>query len=102
MAASTDSLQAVIHAEALTKIFRDFWCRPKVRAVNAISFDVRAGEVFGLLGPNGSGKTTTLRMILGLLTPTVARFPCSAARRGMSNPRRALDTCRKNPASILT
>jgi len=70
MVASTDSSQVVIHAEALTKIFRDFWHRPKVRAVNAIAFDVRAGEVFGLLGPNGSGKTTTLRMILGLLTPT--------------------------------
>ena len=70
MVASTDSQQAVIHAEGLTRIFRDFWRRPKVRAVNAITFDVRAGEVFGLLGPNGSGKTTTLRMILGLLTPT--------------------------------
>ena len=70
MVASTDSSPAVIHAEALTKIFRDFWRRPKVRAVNAIAFDVLAGEVFGLLGPNGSGKTTTLRMILGLLTPT--------------------------------
>ena len=70
MVALTDSPQPVIHAEALTKIFRDFWRRPKVRAVNAIAFDVRAGEVFGLLGPNGSGKTTTLRMILGLLTPT--------------------------------
>lgn len=70
MIASTDSPHVVIHAEALTRIFRDFWHRPKVRAVNAITFDVRAGEVFGLLGPNGSGKTTTLRMILGLLTPT--------------------------------
>ena len=46
-------MDAVIHAEALTKIFRDFWRRPKVRAVNAIAFDVQAGEVFGLLGPNG-------------------------------------------------
>ncbi|MFA5043707.1 MAG: ABC transporter ATP-binding protein [Kiritimatiellia bacterium] len=64
------SSKGVIHAEGLTRVFRDFWHRPKVRAVNAIAFDVRAGEVFGLLGPNGSGKTTTLRMILGLLAPT--------------------------------
>lgn len=70
MVASNDSQKTVIHAEALTKIFRDFWRRPKVRAVNGVAFDVRAGEVFGLLGPNGSGKTTTLRMILGLLNPT--------------------------------
>lgn len=63
-------METVVHAEALTRIFRDFWRRPKVRAVNAIQFDVHPGEVFGLLGPNGSGKTTTLRMILGLLNPT--------------------------------
>lgn len=60
----------IIHAEGLTKIFRDFWRRPKVRAVDAISFDVHPGEVFGLLGPNGSGKSTTLKMILGLLHPS--------------------------------
>lgn len=61
---------SIIRAESLTKIFRDFWHRPKVRAVDAISFDVRPGEVFGLLGPNGSGKSTTLKMILGLLHPS--------------------------------
>lgn len=54
----------------VTKIFRDFWRRPKVTAVNDISFEVRRGEIFGLLGPNGSGKSTTIKMILGLLHPT--------------------------------
>ena len=39
-------------------------------AVDAVSFEVRAGEVFGLLGPNGAGKTTTLRMLGGLILPT--------------------------------
>jgi sodium transport system ATP-binding protein len=48
-------------------------------AVDAVSFEVRAGEVYGLLGPNGAGKTTTIRMILGLLRPnsgeaTIAGF----------------------------
>jgi len=66
---SNDS-QAVIEAQAVTKVFRDFWRRPKVRAVDGVSFAVRRGEVFGLLGPNGSGKSTTLKMILGLLHPT--------------------------------
>lgn len=61
---------AIIQAEHLTKVFRDFWRRPKVKAVRGISFAVRAGEVFGLLGPNGSGKSTTLKMVLGLLHPT--------------------------------
>lgn len=59
-----------VAAEKLTKVFRDFWCRPKVCAVNNISFRVYPGEVFGLLGPNGSGKSTVLKMILGLLNPT--------------------------------
>lgn len=54
----------------LTKVFKDFWGRPKARAVDDISFEVRQGEVFGLLGPNGSGKSTTVKMILGLLYPT--------------------------------
>jgi ABC-2 type transport system ATP-binding protein len=60
----------IIEAAHLTKVFTDFWRRPKVRAVNDVSFEVRAGEVFGLLGPNGSGKSTTIKMILGLLHPT--------------------------------
>ncbi len=60
----------VIHAENLSKTFRDFWRRPRVEAVRSISFDVPTGQIFGLLGPNGSGKSTTIKMILGLLFPT--------------------------------
>jgi ABC-2 type transport system ATP-binding protein len=62
--------ESVIEIRNLTKIYRDFWGRKKVRAVNALSLDVKKGEVFGLLGPNGSGKTTTLKLLLGLLFPT--------------------------------
>jgi ABC-2 type transport system ATP-binding protein len=54
----------VIRVSELTKKFGDFI------AVDQISFNVNAGEVVGYLGPNGSGKTTTIRMLLGLLTPT--------------------------------
>jgi ABC-2 type transport system ATP-binding protein len=54
----------------LTKVFKDFWGRPKARAVDRVDFEVRQGEVFGLLGPNGSGKSTTVKLILGLLYPT--------------------------------
>jgi ABC-2 type transport system ATP-binding protein len=64
------SEQVVVEALGLSKIFRDFWGRPKARAVNGIDFTVRKGQVFGLLGPNGSGKSTTVKMILGLLYPT--------------------------------
>lgn len=59
--------ESVIHIEGLTKIFRDFWRRPRARAVDGISLDVKPGEVFGLLGPNGSGKSTTIKVLLGLL-----------------------------------
>lgn len=70
MSTTGPSNEAVIEIRNLTKIYRDFWGRKKVRAVNALSLDVRKGEVFGLLGPNGSGKTTTLKLLLGLLFPT--------------------------------
>lgn len=57
-------MPTVIHAQGLTKKFGDF------TAVDNVSFTIRAGEVVGYLGPNGSGKTTTIRMLLGLLRPT--------------------------------
>lgn len=64
------SNDAVIEIRNLSKIYRDFWGRKKVQAVKSLSLDVQKGEVFGLLGPNGSGKTTTMKMLLGLLFPT--------------------------------
>ena len=64
----------VVSAVGLLKIFRDFWNRPKAKAVNDVDFEVRQGEVLGLLGPNGSGKSTTVKMLLGLLYPTGGRL----------------------------
>ncbi len=64
------SNEPVISIRNLSKIYRDFWGRAKVQAVKSLSLDVQQGEVFGLLGPNGSGKTTTVKMLLGLLFPT--------------------------------
>jgi len=60
----------VIETQNLTKVYRDFWGRKKVRALKALDLEVQKGEVFGLLGPNGSGKTTTIKLLLGLLFPT--------------------------------
>jgi ABC-2 type transport system ATP-binding protein len=56
--------EIAVCAEHLSKKFGDF------TAVDDVSFEVYAGEVVGYLGPNGSGKTTTMRMLLGLLAPT--------------------------------
>ena len=60
----------VIETRNLTKVYRDFWGRQKVRALKALDLEIRRGEIFGLLGPNGSGKTTTIKLLLGLLFPT--------------------------------
>ena len=68
--ASPKSAEVVVAVRGLTKIFKDFWNRPKARAVDNVDFEVRRGEVFGLLGPNGSGKSTTVKLLLGLLNPT--------------------------------
>jgi len=74
-----------VEARGLTKKFGDF------TAVDHIDFAVEPGEIFGFLGPNGSGKTTTIRMLLGLITPTegearvldidITREPEAIARR---------------------
>jgi ABC-2 type transport system ATP-binding protein len=64
------SAEAVIQTRNLSKTYRDFWGRPKVKALNSLTLDVQRGEIFGLLGPNGSGKTTTLKLLLGLLFPS--------------------------------
>src|SRR3954468_12642061 len=60
----------IIETRNLTKVYRDFWGRPKVLALKALDLQVERGEIFGLLGPNGSGKTTTIKLLLGLLFPT--------------------------------
>ena len=66
----TTPTEVVIETHNLTKVYRDFWGRQKVRALKALDLEVRSGEIFGLLGPNGSGKTTTIKLLLGLLFPT--------------------------------
>lgn len=58
-----DSTNPAIIVSALAKHFGE------VRAVDGLTFDVRPGEIFGLVGPDGAGKTTTLRMLAGVLTP---------------------------------
>lgn len=63
-------MKKVVEVADVSKIFTDFWGRPKVKAVQSINLEINQGEIFGLLGPNGSGKSTTIKMLLGLLKPT--------------------------------
>mgnify|MGYP000878017879 CR=1 FL=1 len=65
-----DSSNIVIETKNLSKVYRDFWGRQKVRALKALDLEVQKGEIFGLLGPNGSGKSTTMKLLLGLLFPS--------------------------------
>jgi ABC-type multidrug transport system ATPase subunit len=72
----------VIRTRGLTKRYGD------LRAVDGINLEVRAGDVYGFLGANGSGKTTTVRMLLGLVLPTsgeaeVLGMPMPAARKSV-------------------
>jgi hypothetical protein len=58
-----------VQTEHLTKVYKDFWGRDKVRALEDLNLTIHRGEVFGLLGPNGSGKSTTIKLLLGLIFP---------------------------------
>lgn len=63
-----NSVETVLSIRNLTKNFG------RLCAVNDLSLDVKAGEVFGMLGPNGSGKTTTLGMLMGVINPSAGQF----------------------------
>lgn len=82
--------EAAVLCTGLEKTYRDFWGRAAHPALRGVDLRVEAGESHALLGPNGSGKTTTLRILLGLLDPTKGEarlFGLSpsdpAARRGV-------------------
>lgn len=65
---------AVIQTQSLSKRYSSGLRAASTLAVDAITFSVQPGQVFGFLGPNGSGKTTTIGMLLGIITPTGGTF----------------------------
>lgn len=69
-AANGTAKEVVVETRNLSKIYRDFWGRQKKQALRALNLQIYKGEIFGLLGPNGSGKTTTIKLLLGLLFPS--------------------------------
>ena len=78
----TLSETSAVTVENLTKVFKGNMGRKHVLAVQDLSFSVNAGEVYGLIGPNGCGKSTTMKVMLGLLKPTVGHasiFGCDSA-----------------------
>ena len=83
----------VIETSRLTKRYGD------VLAVDAMSFSVDKGQVFGFLGPNGSGKTTTIGMLLGIITPTAGdvRLLGMTGRRGLHEARQRIGATLETP-----
>ena len=67
---SLSDRDVIVEARNLSKTYRDFWGRSKKVALKPLDLEIRRGEIFGLLGPNGSGKTTTMKLLLGLIFPT--------------------------------
>ena len=82
----------VIQTSGLTKRFG------KNVAVDNLSMEVRRGRVYGLLGPNGSGKTTTMGMLLGLLRPTAGNFSLFGSRTGHEESLRRIGAVIETPA----
>ncbi len=62
--------EIVLHIEGLSKIYRSLFAPAGVKAVDNLNLSVRRGETYSIVGPNGSGKTTTLKILLGLIFPT--------------------------------
>jgi len=63
-------MSAAIETSGLTKVYRTWWKRREVRAVEDVSLRIEPGATFGLLGPNGAGKTTFVKMLLAVAHPT--------------------------------
>ena len=81
---------SVLTISSLTKHFG------RITAVDDLSMQVEEGNVFGILGPNGSGKTTTLGMILGIVFPDAGGFQWFEGRYG-ANPRRHIGALLETP-----
>ncbi|MFQ5905688.1 MAG: ATP-binding cassette domain-containing protein, partial [bacterium] len=78
-------MKPVLETRLLTKIYRSPIAQKKVKAVNRLSVTVEQGEIFGFLGPNAAGKTTTIKMLTGLLTPTSGEAFIFGERLGLTS-----------------
>jgi len=68
-----ENAEIVLQVEGLTKIYRSLFTPVGVKAVDNLNLTIRRGETYSIVGPNGSGKTTTLKILLGLIFPTSGR-----------------------------
>ncbi len=89
-----NAIQIAIQIRGVTKSFTG------VIAVNDLSLDIPQGSIYGFIGPNGSGKTTTMRMIVGISHPIAEAFRSSARRCPRPAPPVSPATCPKSAVSI--
>jgi ABC-2 type transport system ATP-binding protein len=90
-------MTAAVKTEGLRTEFALGWFRGRRLAVEGLDMEVRKGEVFGLLDPNGSGKSTAMKMILGLLRPSSGRAEVCGYRAGTIAARRQIGFLPENP-----
>ncbi len=81
---------SAIQTRQLTKVYPGFWKSQQVLALSQLNLQVLQGEIFGLLGPNGSGKTTTIKLLLGLINPTAGDALVMGQRAGDQETRRRI------------
>jgi len=88
---------ALIEMDSLTKMFKKEFSRKKVIALNALTLQVKEGEVFGFLGPNGAGKSTTIKLLLNLIRPTCGHLSIDGKSAADKNVRRMIGYLPENP-----
>lgn len=80
----------VLQTDGLSKVYRSLFTRAGVRALDNLDLRIRQGETYSMVGPNGSGKTTTLKIILGLISPTAGTTTIFGSKIGDLSVRRRL------------
>lgn len=93
----TDS-EVIIRVSNLKKQFEVGFRRRRVQAVKGISFEVRKGRSFGFLGPNGSGKTTTIKMVTGLIFPSAGELSVLGGPPSVAAARQRFGFLPENPS----
>lgn len=91
-------MAAVLEFEGLTKEYRSFLGRRRVRALDDFSLQVHAGEIFGFLGPNGAGKSTAIHLAMGFMRPTAGRGSMLGKPFGHPHTRRRVGFLAENVA----
>lgn len=90
-------MSTVIEAKDLRKTFRAGLSRRKTEVLRGMNFEVKSGEVFGFLGPNGSGKTTTMKVMMGLIMPTAGSVAVLGKPAGDVEAQRKIGYLPENP-----